>query len=170
MRPAATDVVIAACGGLFIAILALSAWWDPSIRWLHGFQALLYVATAVLALKRDRWGYFLGAATAGFWNYATLFLNNFFHAGREQLQILLATGHLPRPDLVISVPAVVAHFVMIGCCLWGYTRLPEKGWPDVSRAAASMALSVGYLALIMALFQPRYLALFTRLFHPRLSL
>ncbi|MGE5624158.1 MAG: hypothetical protein ACM3ZT_01265 [Bacillota bacterium] len=83
MRPAALDIAIAACCGVFIAILAVSAWWDPGIRWLHTFQALLYVATAMLALRRNRWGYFLGIATAGFWNYSVLFLNNFFHAGRE---------------------------------------------------------------------------------------
>src|SRR5882724_6604534 len=154
MRPTALDIVTAACCGIFIGILALAAWWDPSIRWLHAFQALLYVAIA----------------TAGFWNYTTLFLNNFFHAGREQLSILLSTGQLPRPDLLIAVPAVAAHFVMIGCCLWGYVRLPEKDWRDVGRAAACTALSVGYFALIMALFQPRYLGLFTRVLHPHLSL
>jgi len=170
MRPTALDIVTAACCGIFIGILALAAWWDPSIRWLHAFQALLYVAIAVLALQRNRWGYLLGIATAGFWNYTTLFLNNFFHAGREQLSILLSTGQLPRPDLLIAVPAVAAHFVMIGCCLWGYVRLPEKDWRDVGRAAACTALSVGYFALIMALFQPRYLGLFTRVLHPHLSL
>ena len=170
MRPAALDIVTAACCGIFIAILGLAAWWDPSIRWLHAFQALLYVVIATLALQRNRWGYFLGIATAGFWNYATLFLNNFFHAGREQLTILLSTGDLPRPDLLISVPAVSAHFVMIGCCLWGYLRLLDKRWPDAGRAMASAAISVGYFALIMALFQPRYLVLFTRLLHPHLSL
>jgi hypothetical protein len=170
MRPTTLDIVTAACCGVFIAILALAAWWDPSIRWLHAFQALLYVAIAALALHRNRWGYFLGVATAGFWNYATLFLNNFFHAGREQLSILLSTGELPRPDLLISVPAVAAHFVMIGCCLWGYLRLSDKRWLDAGRATASATLSVGYFALIMAMFQPRYLVLFTRLLHPHLSL
>ncbi|MGE5624159.1 MAG: hypothetical protein ACM3ZT_01270 [Bacillota bacterium] len=71
---------------------------------------------------------------------------------------------------MISVPAVPAQFVMTGCCLWGYVRLPDKGWPDAGRAVASTALSLGYFALIMALFQPRYLVIFTRLFSPHLSL
>lgn len=168
-RPGAADWTIVACCGVFILVLGLAAWWDPSIRWLHFFQAWLYLATPLLVLRQDRWGYFLGAVTAAFWNYATLFLNNFFHAGREQLTLLLGTGHAPRPDLLIAVPAVAAHFVIMGCCLWGYARLPRHEVADVGRLAVSAVLSVGYFAAIMALFQPRYLVLFTRLLHPHLS-
>lgn len=169
-RASAADWTIVVCCGVFISILALAAWWDPSIRWLHFFQAWLYVATAMLVLRQERWGYFLGMVTAGFWNYATLFLNNFFHAGREQLGILLSAGQLPRPDLLIAVPAVAAHFVMIGCCLWAYLRLPRHEAADGGRLVASAVLSIGYFAGIMALFQPRYLVLFSRLLNPHLNL
>ena len=169
-RAGAADWIIVVCCGVFILILALAAWWDQSIRWLHFFQAWLYVATALLVLQRERWGYFLGAVTAAFWNYVTLFLNNFFHAGLEQLELLLSTGQMPRADLIISVPAVAAHFVMIGCCLWGYARLPKHPASDAGRLAVSAVISIGYFAGIMALFQPRYLVMFTRLLHPHLSL
>lgn len=170
MRYVKLDITIAISCLVFITVLVLSAWWDPSIRWLHFFQAWLYLAIIGLTYYKSRWGYFLGIATAGFWNYTVLCVNTFFQAGREQLSILLSTGQLPRPDLIISVPAVAAHFVMIGCCLWSYSQLPGKGWRDAGRAVASTMFSVGYFALIMALFQPRYLVLFTRLFHPHLNL
>lgn len=164
------DRSIAAGCLAFMAILFISAYWDPSIRWLHFFQAWLYVAVIILTYRRSRWGYFLGIATAAFWNYSVLFVNNFFHAGREQLGILLATGTLPRPDLIIAVPAVLAHFLVIGCCVWGYARVKERRWTDFGRFTASTAVSLGYFALDMFIFQPRYLAIFTRLFSPNLSL
>jgi hypothetical protein len=42
---------------LFIFILALAAVFDPTIRWLHLFQALIYVAVILLARERSAWGY-----------------------------------------------------------------------------------------------------------------
>src|SRR5258708_38078432 len=63
----------------FIAILALSAAWDPTIALLHLFQSLMYVAVIALSAKGSRWGLFLGVSAAAFWNYATMFGNTFFH-------------------------------------------------------------------------------------------
>jgi hypothetical protein len=40
----------------FIVILALSAVWDPTIRWLHFFQALMYIAVIALTARGSRWG------------------------------------------------------------------------------------------------------------------
>jgi hypothetical protein len=155
---------------VFIGILFYSAYWDPSIRWLHFFQAWLYLAIIVLTWQRSRWGYFLGIVTAAFWTYGALCLNTFFHAGREQLVILLETGNLPRPDLFISVPAVLANLTIVGCCLWGYLRLAERHLTDAARFVACAVISIGYFAGIIALFQPRYLGMFTRVFSPHLTL
>ena len=168
MRPAKLDVVNALACLVFITILFLSAWWDPSIRWLHFFQAWLYVATAVLALRQDKWGYFLGIATAAFWAYGALFLNGFFQAGREQLMVLLETGTLPRPELIISVPAVLANLTVVVCCLWGYLRLPGRRLGDAGLFVASVVVSMGFFAADMAIFQPRYLVMFGRILHPHL--
>jgi hypothetical protein len=62
MRSAQADVttpewlvVVGACS--FLAVLVVSALWDAGIRWLHFFQAWMYVATIVLALRRNPWGY-----------------------------------------------------------------------------------------------------------------
>ena len=162
------DVVNALACLVFIFILFLSAWFDSTIRWLHFFQAWLYVATAALALQRNKWGYFLGIATAGFWAYGALFLNGFFQAGRVQLTLLLQTGTLPHPELIIAVPAVLANVVIVVCCMWSYLRLPDRRPGDLGRFAASVALSLGFFAADMALFQPRYLVMFARILHPHL--
>ena len=64
-------------------MLALSAYWEPDIRWLHFFQAWMYVATIVLVHRRNRWGYFIGFSAAGLWIYANLFATTFFINGQR---------------------------------------------------------------------------------------
>ena len=46
------DVAIAVCSGLFVVVLAVSAWFDPTIRALHVAEAAPYIAAAVLCLRR----------------------------------------------------------------------------------------------------------------------
>jgi hypothetical protein len=53
-------VVVGACS--FLAVLVVSALWDAGIRWLHFFQAWMYVATIVLASASR-----LSSALKGFW-------------------------------------------------------------------------------------------------------
>ena len=49
---------------VFILMLALSAYWEPGIRWLHFFQAWMYIATIVLGSRKRLWGYFIGFSAA----------------------------------------------------------------------------------------------------------
>ena len=84
-------IVVGSC--VFISMLALSAYWEPDIRWLHFLQAWMYVAAIVLSHRSLR---------------------------------------------------------------------------DAGRLLVSFALTTGFFALDMALFQPRYLGLFPRMLHPRL--
>jgi hypothetical protein len=50
----------------------------------------------------------------------TLFVNTFLKNGLEQASILVHTGHLPRPDLFISVFGWLANLmVIVGCVLAG---------------------------------------------------
>ena len=58
---------------------------DPSIRWLHFFEALPYFAIVILARRNTRWGYALGIATALFWIYSAAFVTNFFGSGVRAL-------------------------------------------------------------------------------------
>src|SRR5437660_6322211 len=96
-------IALGACA--FIAVLAVSAYWEADIRWLHFFQAWMYLAAIVLGLRRTRWGYFIGASAAGLWNYANIFATGFFYSGLQQLSGWANRGHLSRPDLAIAVPA-----------------------------------------------------------------
>lgn len=169
-RLGAPEWLILIGASLFIAVLFVSAWWEADIRWLHFFQAWLYIATILLSLRGNRWGYFIGISTAGFWDYANIFVTNFFAAGLQQLSIWIHTGHLPHPDLFIAVPAWTSNLLIIVGCLGAYARRPAKSLGDVGRFITAFVLSTAYFAADMALFQPRYLRLFPRLLHPHLHI
>src|SRR6266516_8198835 len=99
-------------GCFFILMLAVSAIWEADIRWLHSFQAWMYVATIVLSFRRSRWGYFIGISAAGLWDYTNVFATTFLYNGLEQLSAWLHTGHLQRPDLLIAIPAWLSNFAV----------------------------------------------------------
>jgi len=155
-------------GSIFILVLAVSAFWEADIRWLHFFQAWMYIAAMILSFRGNRWGYFIGLSAAGLWDYANLFVTTFFFNGLEQLSAWVRTGHLERPDLLIAVPAWFSNFLVIWGCVWAYSRLRVKSLTDAGALLVAFALTTGFFAADMALFQPRYLALFPLMLHPRL--
>ena len=159
--------LIAAGGGVFVLLLGVSAYWEPDIRWLHFFQAWMYVAAIVLAWRGNRWGYFIGFSAAGLWDYSNLFVTTFFVNGLQQLAEWVRTGHLARADLLIAVPAWFANLLVVVGCVWGYSRLATRALRDVGWLLLAFALTSGFFALDMYLFQPRYLGLFRGLLHPR---
>ena len=149
-------------------MLGVSAFWKADIRWLHFFQAWMYIAAITLGSYRSRWGYFIGISAAGLWDYANIMATTFFLNGLQQLSLWIHTGRLERPDLLIAVPAWCSNLAVITGCVWGYIRLPRKTISDAGRLLVAFALTTAFLALDMALFQPRYLGIFPRLLHPRL--
>ena len=153
---------------IFILMLVVSAVWEADIRWLHFFQSWMYVATIVLGLRRSRWGYFIGISAAGLWDYTNIFATTFFYNGLQQLSAWVQTGHLRRPDLVISIPAWFSNFAVVVGCVWGYSRLRDKSAADLLKLLLTFVLTTGFFALDMWVFQPRYLGLFRQLLHPRL--
>ena len=153
---------------VFILVLGVSAFFEADIRWLHFFQAWMYILTIGLTLQRNRWGYFLGISAAGFWDYANVFATSFFFNGLEQLSQWVHTGHLARPDLFIAVPAWFSNLLVVIGCIWAYSRKPTKPRGDIIRFLVSFILATGFFAADMALFQPRYLGTFRRLLHPHL--
>jgi hypothetical protein len=70
--------------------------------------------------------------------------------------------------LSIAVPAWFSNFFVVLGCLWAYFRLPGRSLRDAVRFLVAFALTTGFFALDMALFQPRYLGLFPRMLHPHL--
>ena len=155
-------------GCFFILVLAVSAYWEADIRWLHFFQAWMYLATIALSLRESRWGYLIGISAAGLWDYTNVFATTFLYNGLQQLSEWIQNGHLRRPDLLIAIPAWLANFIVIVGCLWGYSRLRDRSWVDAGRFVLTFALTTGFFALDMYIFQPRYLGIFPRLLHPRL--
>jgi hypothetical protein len=155
-------------GSVFVAVLAISAYWEKDIRWLHFFQAWMYIAAIALGIAGNRWGYFIGISAAGFWDYTTIFANTFFFSGLEQMSIWVRTGRLARPDILIAVPAWFANLLVVAGCLWSYFQRREKPGSDLVRLLVTFVMTTGFFALDMALFQPRYLGIFPRLLHPHL--
>ena len=158
---------LAFAGGLtFIAVLYFSAYWEPDIRWLHFLQSWMYIASLVLISRRSRWGCFIGAAAALFWDYVNVFVTTFFRNGIQQVHIFLSTGHVERPDSLISVPAWFGNLALILGALLVYMALPRKQWSDVGRMLLALVGTMAFFAGAMALAQPRYLPLFKGALHP----
>ena len=152
----------------FILVLIVSAIWEADIRWLHFFQAWMYIATIVLGFRGSRWGHFIGISAAGLWDYANIAATNFFSSGLQQLAQWLQTGHLARPDLLIAVPAWFSNLLVVTGGVWAYSRLPRKSLADIGKFLVAFVLTTGFFAAAMAIFQPRYLGIFPRMLHPRL--
>ena len=150
---------------VFVAVLWLSAYYEADIRWLHFFQAWMYVAAVALATRGNRWGYFIGFSAAVFWDY-NIFVNTFVRSGLHWLAESIRTGQLHRIDQIIAVPAWVGNMMVVVGSLWGYTRLGHKDRLDVARVAAAFVLTTAFFAADMAIFQPRYLSLFRGVVHP----
>jgi hypothetical protein len=159
-------ILIGSCG--FILMLFIAAVWEPKIRWLHFFQAWMYITALVWSFRKSRWGYLIGFSAAGFWDYVNVFTTTFFFNGLQQLAHWVHSGHLDRPDLLIAVPAFVSNLLVVAGSLWGYSQLHSKSSRDGYRLLIALILTTGYFALDMAIFQPGYLGLFPQLLHPRL--
>ncbi len=162
---------LAFAGGLtFIAVLYFSAYWESDIRWLHFLQSWMYVASLVLISRRSKWGCFIGAAAASFWDYVNVFVTTFFRNGLQQVHLFLKTAHVARPDLLISVPAWFGNLALIIGALLVYIAVPRKQWSDVGCMLLAFIGTMAFFAGAMALSQPRYLPLFKGALHPHLRL
>ena len=158
-------LIFAGCA-VFVFVLWLSAYFQADIRWLHFFQAWMYLAAAWLTMRKNRWGWFIGISAAGLWDYTNLFVTTFFANGLHWLAAWVSTGRLRHADLIIAVPAWTANFAVVAGCIWAYARAEGKSWSDIGRLAAAFMLTTGFFAADMAICQPRYLPLLRGLLHP----
>ena len=166
-----SGIGLALAGGLtFIAVLYFSAYWEPDIRWLHFLQSLMYIVSLVLLLRGSKWGCFIGAAAALFWDYANVFVNTFFRNGLDQVHAFIQTGHVTRPDQFISVPAWFGNLAFIVGALLVYLAAPRKQWSDAGRMLLALAGTMAFFAGAMVLVQPRYLPIFKSALHPHWQL
>ena len=151
---------------MFIFILWLSALYDPSIRWLHFFQAWMYIAAMLLSLRRNRWGYFIGISAGGLWDYINVFVTNFLRSGLINLGRWMHGQNFKPEQAFIAVPAWTGNLLLVIGCIWGYTRQKNKLPADAGRLVVAFVLCTGFFILDIAICQPRYLPLIPRLLHP----
>jgi hypothetical protein len=162
-NPVWVDRSILVGAGFFIFALIVSAIFDPKIRVLHTFQALIYVAVIILTRRGSAWGFGAGCIIAALWNYTNLFITTFIKGGLHELSTLLQTGQLHRPDLLVAVIAAGGHFLLIIGCLAGFlrTRPGVRRW---SEFIAGGVLAVAYFAAIIVTTGPQYIDLLKRVF------
>jgi hypothetical protein len=146
----------AVCAAVFIVVLAVSAYWDKSIRILHAVEALPYLVAAILILRRNKFGYALGFASGGVWLLMSAWRTSFVRNGFERL----LSNDWSRPDLLIAVPAALSTGGLALFALIGYARLRGKSARDGALFVAALAGVVAFFLGIFAAFAPRYLALF----------
>jgi len=159
-----TDIAAAVCALGFVAVLAVSAYWDPGIRVLHAFEAVPYVVAGVLCLRRQKFGYALGAAAGAFWLWMAGFLTTFVANGFERLAMLIRTGTVDRLDVLIAVPAAAAAGGLVLFSMIGYARLPNKSSADAFLWAAALLVIPLFFVGIFAMLAPHYLAMFEGVF------
>jgi hypothetical protein len=168
MAPAAratlVDRLAAGCAAIFVVVLAISAYWDASIRVLHVFEALPYACAAVLCLRRHKLGYLLGVASGGFWLFTAGTLTTFVRNGFERLVMLATTGRVDRWDQFIAAPAALSTGGLMVFSLWGYSRLRTKAPRDLALFFFVLLTVIAFFVALFWLFAPRYLALFQRVF------
>ena len=158
------DACIAFGAGFFILALFLSAVFDPTIRVLHFLQALIYAAILIATRQRRAWGFGVGVFIATFWNYTNLFVTTFVANGWQQLLVLVHTGTLPRPDLLVALIAAGGHFLIIFACAVGFYRLHPRAREWVQFVAGGI-LSVLYFIAIIFTTGRQYIPLIRRVFH-----
>jgi hypothetical protein len=139
--------------GLFILALTLSAIFVPSLRLLHLFQSLIYVAVIVLTRRNSAWGFGMGVIIAVFWNGLNLFVTHLFQAGAGQFWSLVTTGHVTRPDTLMVMVGGMAHFLLIIACMAGFLQL-RPGMKHWGKFFAGGLLTLAYLILIFAIAAP----------------
>jgi hypothetical protein len=160
----AIDALAAGCAAAFIVILGISACWDRRIRMLHVFESLPFIVAALLCLRQHKFGYMLGAASGAFWLWMAGTLTTFVHNGFERVAMLLRTGHVDRPDILIAAPAACVTAGLVVFSLWGYSRARNKTWSDLGLFVAATGAVAGFFVAILAAFAPQYLGMFKHLF------
>src|SRR5665213_2715534 len=126
----AVDWTIAACAFGFVIVLAVAAYWDASIRVVHTFEALQYLAAAVLCVWRKKIGYLLGVIAGLLWLGLAGRGSGFIQGGFQVLGVMLRTHHVIRPDILIAVPGAITAAGLVLFSLVGYIRLRNKRWID----------------------------------------
>ena len=157
-------IAAANCACLFVFVLGISAYWDPTIVWLHVLEAVPYAVAAALCATRRTFGYALGAASGAFWLWVAGTQTSFVRNGFERVSMLLRTGAVDRWDVLIAAPAALATGGLVVCSLLAYARGRKAPIRDATLFASTGVLVVVYFTAVFAAAGPQYLPLVRRAF------
>lgn len=136
--------------GLFLMALAVSAFQEPQLRFLHGLQSLIYVAVVVLARRNSPWGFGIGAIMAAAWNCLNLFVTHLMQTGMALLLSFVRTGHVGQLVTLMVAIGGIGHFVLLIACFMSFLEL-RPGIRQWGQFFAGGLLSIAYLALAVIL-------------------
>jgi len=119
-------VTIQIGAAMFIAALAASVFFEPSVWLLHTLQALIYVGVIVLVRQNSDFGFGAGFTIAALWNSANLFATGFIRGGIDVLLESPRTEHFAKPGLLLVLVGAAGHFLMIAGCLVCFLRRGPK--------------------------------------------
>jgi len=159
------NIAIAFFSAGFVAVLALSPYWDRSIQVVHLFESFPYLIAGALCLWNRKSGYALAVAAGTFWLWTAGFLTTIVRNGFERLAMLATTGHVDRLGILLAVPAALMTGGLALTAFWGYLRLPEKRLRDLALFVSAFIIVGAWFLGIFALFAPQYLGIFRRLLH-----
>lgn len=147
---------VAAPSLFFISLLLLAMIFDPSVRILHPFQALIYVAIIYLARRHSAWGFGAGCIIAVFWNYI------FLTAAAKDIWAFFTsgTGGIFVP---LQLAAVAAHLVLIAACFAGACAL-RPGGKEWAKFLGGGVAAVSVLVLLIYFLRPESMVLLRRSF------
>jgi len=152
-----SEWLIAIGGSFFILSLAVSAVFVPELRPLHAAQAAMYVVAIVLSARASRWGYFIAASLAGFWDLVAMF-------GSPLFAYLIAEPG--RPDLILQGLAWPANLAVVVGSIIGYRRLSVKPPRDAGSFALVFLATTALLVGATALLAPTYVSHLAGILHP----
>ena len=69
--------------------------------------------------------------SGAFWLWTAGTLTTFVRNGFERVAMLLRTGHVDRPDILLAAPAACVTGALVIVSLWGYSRARNKTWSDL---------------------------------------
>lgn len=158
--PGQLNLLIGLSAALFLGVLAVSAWFDSTIRVLHIFEAIPYVLAPWLCLRKPKTGYALAFAGGAFWIWTAGFLTTFIRNGFERVIMFIQTGTADRPDILLAVPGFIGTFGLVVFSVIAYWRLNNKDAKDFLLFVSMIVLVFVFFLLIFAAFTPQYLGMF----------
>ncbi len=125
----------------------------PQLRVLHFFQALIYVAVAVLAWQGRAWGYGAGVSVPVFWNVLQLFITHNMQAGAVAFWSFVRTGQARRIDTMMVTLGGIGHFILIVSCLAAFFG-SARGKRAYGAFLGGAVLALAYFGVIVATLLP----------------